>query len=257
MILRRACFMLSFLVAGTVSISCSDKPDASSVRTAGIQGEPIQGAPIDEAPPSEPTPSKEISEPGETEPVTSSAEVADSTDLVASKLAEKDFLTAKNPAQHRINLPGALEKGKKPLEPNADGVIEVSFGHLASFPYLVADPFLGDAEPEVENVIPPRIQALNGKHVQVEGFMIPLDFNNDDEVTLFILSAFVDNCCFGKQANVNEWIEVELGDDQGVEFYPDGVVQVRGKLEVGELEDAYGYVSGIYRMRAEEVIEIW
>ncbi|MEQ8766324.1 MAG: DUF3299 domain-containing protein [Planctomycetota bacterium] len=245
--------------------ACSDGAMSGEPVGAAPEGAPIAGAPIDGAPAGETSTEAE-------KPQVEGAEDAESGGEAPYGVAypEKaadvgepeerpmnDFKTAPNPAQHRVNLPGALEKGKKPLVPNDKGIIEVSFGHLASFPYLVPDPFLGEEEPEVENEIPARIQALDGKQVQVEGYMIPLDFNDSDEVTLFILSAFVDNCCFGKQANVNEWVEVELGNDQGVEFYPDGIVQVTGVLEVGELKDSYGYVSGIYRMKAKDVVEVW
>ena len=99
---------------------------------------------------------------------------------------------------------------------------------------------------------PERIQALNGVRAAFDGYMVPVDFSNR-KVTSFILSRYVAGCCFGAMPRLDEWVEVQVGIEGGVDYIPFQAVRVTGPFEVGEVLDDYGYVRSLYRMKAESV----
>jgi len=111
-----------------------------------------------------------------------------------------------------------------------------------------------DAEAYGTDQFPAEVARLNGAHVAFDGYMVPVDFE-DRRVTNFILSRYLPGCCFGVMPRMDEWIEVEVQIDGGVEYFPYQIVRVTGTFEVGEVLDDYGYVRSIYRIKADEVEE--
>jgi hypothetical protein len=133
----------------------------------------------------------------------------------------------------------------------------LSFVELAGFKYEEPIPKSGEKPEEVEarrpkNQIPETVMALNGKMAAVEGWMVPMQVDDDGGVKSFVLVKTQPACCFGDTQKMNEWIDVTMKGDVKAEFNVDRPITVYGKLEVGEkVED--GFVLSIYRMAADLV----
>lgn len=132
-----------------------------------------------------------------------------------------------------------------------DGVHQASFEVIAFEDY--EPPELRDVEEPLSlEEFPEAVRQLDGLEVALDGYMVPVDFE-DRMVTSFILSRYLPGCCFGVMPMMDEWVEVEVATEEGVEYLPYQIVRVVGTFEVGELLDDYGYVRSIYRLRAKEV----
>jgi hypothetical protein len=135
-----------------------------------------------------------------------------------------------------------------------DGVRYLAFDDVAWAEYEPLDLRDIDADAFATADFPAPIRALDGARVAFDGYMVPVDFE-ERRVTSFILSRYLPGCCFGVMPRMDEWIEVEVLDEDGVEYFPYQIVRVTGAFEVGELLDDYGYVRSIYRIRADDVEE--
>lgn len=161
-------------------------------------------------------------------------------------------------------LPGSSEAtagggraggASKPAGPRyaADGTLLLTFDDLASYTYEHPDPRAIQEGAERPQQIPAEILALRGKTVIVEGHMVPVSVKKG-KVTLFVLSRYLEGCCFGQPAMMNEWVDVEM-EGEGAEYIPYGTILCTGVLDVGEQLDEYGYVRSIYRMKCTKVEE--
>ena len=103
--------------------------------------------------------------------------------------------------------------------------------------------------------IPPQIKALSGEKIEIEGFMLPLE-GEDDNLQSFVLLENQLACCFGAIPLLNEWIYVEVPKRKRIRSYQDELILLYGTQRVGaEFED--GMLNGIYhleldRLEAEE-----
>lgn len=129
----------------------------------------------------------------------------------------------------------------------------LGFRFLSKFDY---DPFLiMDATPEeyakLPQQIPEDVRALNGRKVQIGGFMVPVEFAKDN-IRTFLLVKNRMMCCFGAAVSMNDWVYVTMKEGRAAEFHQDVLVKVSGVLEVGEkIED--GMVMSIYRLTGESI----
>jgi hypothetical protein len=135
----------------------------------------------------------------------------------------------------------------------ADGTLFLTFEDLASYTYEHPDPKAIKAGAERPQQIPAEILALKGKSVIVEGHMVPVSVKKG-KVTLFVLSRYLEGCCFGQPAMMNEWVDVEM-QGEGAEYIPYGTILCTGVLDVGEQLDEFGYVRSIYRLKCTKVEE--
>ncbi|MBK9383689.1 MAG: DUF3299 domain-containing protein [Planctomycetes bacterium] len=135
----------------------------------------------------------------------------------------------------------------------ADGTLFLTFEDLASYTYEHPDPKAIKEGVERPQQIPAEILALKGKTVIVEGHMVPVSVKKG-KVTLFVLSRYLEGCCFGQPAMMNEWVDVEM-QGEGAEYIPYGTILCTGVLDVGEQLDEYGYVRSIYRLKCTKVEE--
>jgi len=139
----------------------------------------------------------------------------------------------------------------------ADGFTPVSFKLLSSFKYEEPIPVEGEKPEDVEkrrqaDQIPPNIKALNGTKAIVEGWMVPMEINEDGSVKSFVLVKTQPQCCFGDMQAMNEWVDVIMTPGKNAEFNVDIPVKVYGELEVGEKTED-GFVLSVYRMKADRV----
>lgn len=131
-----------------------------------------------------------------------------------------------------------------PALPAAETVAPTSFEVLAGFPL----PGEGACE-KLE--LPAAVSALNGRLVQVTGFMLPLKIE-EGRVSEFLLLKDQNACCYGRMPRLNEWIVVRPGA-KGVPPTMDVPVRCRGLLSVGERREGE-MVLGVYFMSEAELV---
>lgn len=111
-----------------------------------------------------------------------------------------------------------------------------------------------DEYEEGEFEFPERISGLEGKEVAVVGYMIPLDWEGDN-LTSFMLVRDFAGCCFGGQAQPDEWIEVIM-DGDAAPYIPWVPVTVTGTFHIEAIEDELsGIATGCFRMEGNSVGE--
>lgn len=135
-----------------------------------------------------------------------------------------------------------------------DGTIHLSIDQLACYPYdlLAMNEWLHDPEagPRPDQ-IPVQVRRLNGKRVELRGYMMPVTMY-EDGTPMFLLLRDALACCFGMAHGMNAWVRVEMKNDERVGYVSGTPIVVRGTLEVGEqIED--DLVMSIYRLRGERV----
>jgi hypothetical protein len=104
-------------------------------------------------------------------------------------------------------------------------------------------------KPTIRPEIPTSIRRLSGKRVGIEGFMMPLDYDNGT-LSEFVLNGSYDMCAFGVPSSLNEWILVKMDGGKRTRFTGHIPVSVFGTLQVGE-EMRDGRVVSIYRLTAD------
>jgi hypothetical protein len=100
--------------------------------------------------------------------------------------------------------------------------------------------------------LPPWLTALNGRPVEIEGFILPYE-TNASVVTEFMLVSNSASCCFAPPAAVTEWVAVTIKGNGYVHASTDKVI-VRGTFSVGEQFDEAGWIESLYRILADGVI---
>lgn len=136
------------------------------------------------------------------------------------------------------------------------GFIRLGYDKLSSFKFDVYEVYSetnsGRALVKSDDVIPPQVKAYDGKRVAVTGYILPLRTRRG-LVTEFLLLRDQGTCCFGARAQINHFIRVR---------YPAGLKhgepvpwKVSGTIRVGEIH-VQGYLTGIYRMDAEQAVEL-
>jgi hypothetical protein len=107
--------------------------------------------------------------------------------------------------------------------------------------------------PGVNDSVPAKIRALDGRKVSVDGFVFPYD-QSLTGITSFMLAMDEDDCGFGDGfTGMNGWIDVRMKPGTTLKWDGVGRVVVRGTLSVGEEFDEDGYVLSLYRLTADSV----
>jgi hypothetical protein len=132
----------------------------------------------------------------------------------------------------------------------------VGFDQLAGFKVTLNNELLFNtnrpawADQQISAMIPDRIRAADGKLINVDGFMIPLEYNGK-KVSKFILAMNQNTCCFGGNPQIHEFIIVSVAG-AGVNDEMDIPLRVKGVLHVAVVRNR-GKLSGIYRLDAQSV----
>lgn len=135
---------------------------------------------------------------------------------------------------------------------DAKGYRRIPFDILSSYEYMIPTLVVDkETEEQLKNQIPEYVKSLDETKVSIEGYMVPLDIQ-DEKVKSFILTNSMMLCCFGAMPWINEWIYVEMEGESTADFFNDTVIRVSGVLDVGEeIED--GIVLSLYRMDGQSV----
>lgn len=134
-------------------------------------------------------------------------------------------------------------------------VIQLTWDKLSGFKFdvyeVASETNAGRALLRSDDTIPPQILAYDGKAVTVSGYVLPLRVQRG-LTKEFLLLRDQGTCCFGQRAQINHFIRVKFSAgmkaEKGIPY------QVSGKLRVGEIM-IQGYLTGIYRLDADEVKE--
>jgi len=127
-----------------------------------------------------------------------------------------------------------------------DGHLKVGFDRLADF--KIATPGFDPASKPEEALaalnaqIPEALKKLDGRRVQISGFMLPVKFDGT-KVSQFLLMRDQMMCCYGVVPQINDWVVVQMV--KPVQFTPDTPVSFRGKFRVGAMQEN-GFLTGIY-----------
>ena len=109
-------------------------------------------------------------------------------------------------------------------------VKEVLFKTLTAYelPMDVAYFAEKDQLEQVQKAVPKEVKLLDGKKVKIKGFMVPVKYNKDYKVTMFLFAPDQKSCCFGKIPKLNGFIFST--NDKGVGYMKDQLIEVTGTL---------------------------
>lgn len=103
---------------------------------------------------------------------------------------------------------------------------------------------------ETTSEVPKKIKLLGGRSVSVEGYMIPLEFDEDGAVRKFLLSRYMQGCCFGMLPQANELVLVKMVNPEGTAYEPYLTVLATGTFRVHDKGTALGALKTLYEIDA-------
>jgi len=115
---------------------------------------------------------------------------------------------------------------------------ELTFNTLKNWTYI-----------EGKTALPGFIKSLDGKNVEMVGFMMPL--TQVKEISEFLLVPSLWGCCYGQPPAVNHIVVVRMRQGHLTKFFND-VVRVRGRFSCGEIKQD-GYLVSLYVLNADEI----
>ena len=107
-------------------------------------------------------------------------------------------------------------------------------------------------DPRKDAKIPPDVNLLDGAHVRLRGFMIPI--TQADDIIVFAQGPSLMNCCFGLPLGVQHVITCHTPKGQSVQYTIDEI-SVEGVLHVHVVREN-GYTSSIFELTVENESEL-
>ncbi|HEY7117111.1 MAG TPA: DUF3299 domain-containing protein [Tepidisphaeraceae bacterium] len=103
--------------------------------------------------------------------------------------------------------------------------------------------------------VPERFRKLDGKQVQLEGEVAPMNFSAGDKLSSFTLCYSVAKCCFGGPPKVQHFVACKASEGKQVRNYEgSGTVRVFGTLHVNVIKDKEtGKINSIFQMDLQHV----
>ena len=133
---------------------------------------------------------------------------------------------------------GALPSSGAVSEQRDAKFSRLTFDTLKSWTYI-----------EGKTPIPDFIKKLDGRDVEMVGFMMPLTEVKD--ITEFLLVPSLWGCCYGQPPAVNHIVVVRMPKGQTAKFFND-VIRVRGRFSVGETKEGR-YLVSLYVLTPESI----
>lgn len=186
------------------------------------------------------------------------ANVGDGGDLAGAGASNEGYVGNRSPEGLSDGAADQQDRGNRAVgERTASGHIAIDFNRLAAYEYVVPGwALLGGLKPEwdtSDEQIPPAVVALSGEQVMLQGFMMPLNLDENRARSFLLVRSFAD-CCFGCLPTANEWVYVTLTGDMTTGVVNGLPITVYGTFEVGSTTDDEGYMFSLYRMVADQVI---
>ena len=151
----------------------------------------------------------------------------------------------------------ALEPGTARGAPSATETYQsLTFNMLTSYPFRepnwakMEDPAY-IASLKLDEQISPKIQAMNGKKVEIQGFMLPLDMSEGSLRTLMLLKDQM-ACCYGNIPRLNEWVYVRVPRKKKISVHQDVLVTLAGTFRVGAKFEGE-VLTGIYHLDLDQI----
>jgi hypothetical protein len=129
-----------------------------------------------------------------------------------------------------------------------NGVAKVGFDYIKDSDYA----FDANLPPETPQPPPARLKELDGKTVEITGFVMPI-YTPDETKIEFLLAQSPNGCCFGLPPQLQHIVLVSA---TGLQLDMEDLstpYTVRGKFSVGVDRDEAGYVTSLLRLTAESV----
>lgn len=132
----------------------------------------------------------------------------------------------------------------------------LNFNMLTSYPFRepnwakMDDPAYV-ASLKLDEQISPQIQAMNGKKVEIQGFMLPLDMLEGHLRTFMLLKDQM-ACCYGNIPRLNEWVYVRVPKKKEINIHQDVLVTLFGTLRVGAKFERE-VLTGIYHLELDRI----
>jgi hypothetical protein len=137
-----------------------------------------------------------------------------------------------------------------PLRPHAKDHVEVNFAHLACFDFEApTDPVLQRSGERKR--IPWEVLALDGRLVRIEGYMMPVDQDEEGRTRECLIVRNTLVCCYGRSPAPNEWVLVKVREP-GAVVIENVPLFFYGRLHVGEIYEN-GVFAGLYRLDCDRV----
>lgn len=127
----------------------------------------------------------------------------------------------------------ALSTSAAPASLAADDPVEVSMQKLKNANYEKGKP------------LPDEIQELDGKTIEIEGYMAVGTLEGVDTFEL------VPESCECGRSKVNHFVLVTITD--GLTSYRPGRIKLTGEFSAGEVKDEDGFVESVYRLTIESL----
>lgn len=109
---------------------------------------------------------------------------------------------------------------------------------------------LGGFEYKEKMKLPPEVTRWNGRLVRATGFINPL--SQTRHITNFLLVKDRASCCFGKQPQINHYLDVKMKPGKSTDYSTEPVT-VQGVLKVEDRWDG-DWQLGLYWMEGAEVV---
>ena len=103
----------------------------------------------------------------------------------------------------------------------------------------------------LDEQISSEIQAMDGRKVEIQGFMLPLDMSEGNLRTFMLLKDQM-ACCFGNIPRLNEWVYVRIPNKKKVEIHQDIPITLFGTLRVGAKFERE-VLTGIYHLELDRI----
>lgn len=132
--------------------------------------------------------------------------------------------------------------------------LRLSFDRLASWTYEPVPPqstkkVVKKERKYLESFVPEDVYALDGKEVEIVGYMLPLSIKGE-KVEDFLLMPDTGACCFGTMPPLNGFVSARA--KKGTFLFDNMPVLIRGRFSVEEVWQN-GMFSHLYHVDAVEV----
>lgn len=105
-----------------------------------------------------------------------------------------------------------------------------------------------DEQGETDFEYPETVADLDRDFVEIIGYMIALEYEDDGQVSEFMLVRDLAACCFGGMPRPDEWVHVKMAEGTGSNLFLMVPFSVTGRLSVGLEREEGGFLSSAFQL---------